>query len=216
LSPLAAALAGVTRALDAAKVAVEQAARQPLDGAILTKSVNRTVKGDAVYDLRALLKVVPDLLPLGAPASYLRKILFLENWTNDEQVGTSLTGMFRGLGQFARSTWNSVRKEVRHRDNTIPDWAVGVHDPLISLKMVAFLYASNKRVFNKHFPEGVYSDEIAYLYHQQGASAARKFLVSGNLVYPGQSKKSLAVLDMARGRLTGLTVPTVAYPSWVS
>lgn len=179
------------------------------------RSVERTVPGDAAYLLADVLSTVEKIAPSGVPKSYLRKMLFLENFTSDQEIGTTVTGYYRGLGQFSRRTWNDIRREFK-LEHDLPSWELGTQDPVVSLLMAGYLYLSNAAVFGRQFPGQIFTDEIAYLYHQQGATAAKRFLLKGNLVYPNQSKKSLVVLDKARASLTGEATVEPVYPSWVA
>lgn len=95
---------------------------------------------------------------------------------------TSLTGTFRGLGQFSRSTWRSV---------------VGKPFPLVadtrlSIKAMCDLYDDSKRHFAASGGQN-FDAKVAYLYHNQGAGSAVKFLQTGQLVYPKQSTRALDV-----------------------
>jgi hypothetical protein len=67
-----------------------------------------------------------------------------------------------------------------------------------SMLAAALLYEENKRVFEAQFPHANYTDEIAYLYHQQGSTSARTFLETGVLLYPKQSKKSLDLFSQVK------------------
>lgn len=126
----------------------------------------------------------------GVPESYLYETFLHENVPANGGVNVEFQGTFRGLGQFNERTWRSVM--------TAP-W-VQVSNHSLSALATARLYLDNKKSFLRRFKDGVFTDEIAYLYHNQGASAAAKFLETGKVKYPKQSGKALRTFAIARGQ----------------
>lgn len=129
-----------------------------------------------------------------APVSYLRAVIERENFRVSGGYETTLSGNFRGLGQFNAATWNGIRSQTV----SLPSYELGVKDPVASVLATAYLYMDNKRQFDNAFPRKRFTDEIAYLYHNQGGPAAASFLRTGTLVYPKQSAKALATFQLAR------------------
>jgi hypothetical protein len=125
----------------------------------------------------------------GVPKSYFEKVIKLENKTVQGNVIVEFDGTFKGIGQFNRPTFEAV--------STSP-WSQ-VKDHSTSLEAVGQLYLANKKSFQvNRTADFEYTDEIAYLFHNQGAGAASSFLDSGKLKYPKQSRKALAVFDLAQ------------------
>jgi hypothetical protein len=116
--------------------------------------------------------------------SYLRLMLSLEAPNIDDGFVNEPQPPFIGLAQFNRDTWDSI--------STLP--FSEALDPVQGLKGAVSLYNSNKRSFERKF-DGTYTDEIAYLYHNQGAPSAAQFLRTGVLKYPKQSRKALALFE---------------------
>jgi hypothetical protein len=112
----------------------------------------------------------------------------VENVTSVRGILIDSIGRHRGLGQFDSATWKSVTK--------LP-WSK-VTDPTAGVTAIAQLYKANAKSFASQFSEGVYTVETAYLYHNQGASSAAKFLTSGRFVYPKQSSDALETMQLAR------------------
>lgn len=133
---------------------------------------------------------------LDVPESYLQLMVSLENYSTPDGYAVEYDGPFRGIAQFNRATWESIRR--LYPSLNLPEFEVGVTDELQSLLAAGALYHDNKRSFERTFgTEGYFSDEIAYVYHQQGAPAAAEFLRSGRLVHPKQSESSKLVARRA-------------------
>lgn len=137
--------------------------------------------------------------------AFLRLMLTLENYPAPGGVYTSYTGKFKGVAQFSEATWNLGRRqlpEVGSYEN--------VRGVATSLLLAAWYATDHKAAYGRlksaRVVSGNYSPEIAYLYHQQGSSAAEAYLRTGRVVYPKQSSKSIAVLqaarDIAKGTMT--------------
>lgn len=137
----------------------------------------------------------------GSTISYLELSLRIENFRDSGRGGfrTVLTGSHRGLGQFDEVTWNSISR--------VGDVGVypSVADPnhAGSVLAMGYLYLENKRVFLAAFPDGKFTDEVAYLYHNQGSTQATNFLRSGKLSYPSQSREAIRVMQIARASYAG-------------
>lgn len=127
------------------------------------------------------------------PASYLALTLSLENRSTPTSYETTRTGTYRGLGQFSRTTWRALVDMYPNAD--LGPYDFGSVDMERSIRAVALLYRANRITFRRHFPGLPFSDEIGYLYHQQGAGGAYSFLRTGQLRYPRQSGKSVAMFN---------------------
>lgn len=128
---------------------------------------------------------------------FLRLMVSLENYVVPGGVFTTFGGDFQGVGQFSQTTWNLGKAklpEVGAYEN--------VKDTAKTMLLAAWYADDHKEKFRlfrrRSGATGSYSPEIAYLYHQQGQSAAEKYLETGSVVYPKQSSKSLVVLRSAR------------------
>jgi hypothetical protein len=133
----------------------------------------------AKIDVDQWIKEAAGSLP--GVADYLQLMVKHENRVSSKGVFVEYEGPFKGIAQFNRRTWVSLGG---------PEWEQ-VIDPVVSLKQAVKLYLSNKGVFSSHFGDAEYTKEIAYLYHNQGGSAASEYLRTGNLVYPKQSAKAV-------------------------
>lgn len=117
-------------------------------------------------------------------AKYLALLLPLENHilslkAKDHYV-IDILGTHQGLGQFDQPTWESISKLPFSSSREVE----------ASIDSIVALYLANRKSFRLHF-KGIFTDEIAYLYHNQGAPSAYMFLVNNELVYPKQSKEAL-------------------------
>lgn len=132
----------------------------------------------------------------GAPLSYLAKILPIENVEVQGGYETTTSGTFRGLGQFNEQTWNGLRR----LGHPLPPFSEGAVKPDVAMKAVGYLYKENRRSHVASFPGSEFTDELGYLYHNQGAPAAQRYLRTGQLVYPKQSEHALSVAASARSQ----------------
>lgn len=133
---------------------------------------------------------------IGAPASYYQFLIPIENFVVAGGFETTVSGSFRGLGQFNRQTWDGLRRLGRN----LPAFEEGSSQLNASLYAIGFLYLENKKAYEGSFKGRVFTNEIAYLYHNQGAPAAEQYLTSGRLVYPKQSANAVAVVAAARNQ----------------
>lgn len=122
------------------------------------------------------------------PKLYLQRALMIENVTSPRGILVDNLGKHRGLGQFDRATWKSVTRQP---------WSK-VADPASGVDALAKLYNLNRKSFEVQFQSDNYTLETAYLYHNQGASSAARFLKSGSLVYPEQSPDAVETMQLAR------------------
>jgi hypothetical protein len=122
------------------------------------------------------------------PRSYLVKTVDIENYTSPDGVFVDTEGKFIGLGQFNEATWNAVMDDPYGEAS----------NPRKGIEAIAKLYLANKASFEVNFRSAEYTDEIAYLYHNQGAPSAASFLHSGTLKYPDQSRSAGEVFKVAR------------------
>lgn len=132
----------------------------------------------------------------GVPLSYLASILPLENVEVTGGYKTTTSGTFRGLGQFDEQTWNGLRR----LGYPLPSFGDGAVRPETAMKAVAYLYQANRKTHAAVFPGSEFTDELGYLYHNQGAPAAQRYLRTGQLVYPEQSEHALSVAASARSQ----------------
>lgn len=96
---------------------------------------------------------------------------------------------FVGLGQFSDATWKSVM-DMPYK------YAC---DPELALRGMLRLHRDSDRSFHKQFGDDAkFSPELSYLYHNQGAGAAKSFLLTNELRWPKQSKAALAIFDTAK------------------
>ncbi|ABI20408.1 P5a [Pseudomonas phage phi6] len=133
---------------------------------------------------------------IGVPASYYQFLIPIENFVVAGGFETTVSGSFRGLGQFNRQTWDGLRRLGRN----LPAFEEGSAQLNASLYAIGFLYLENKRAYEASFKGRVFTHEIAYLYHNQGAPAAEQYLTSGRLVYPKQSEAAVAAVAAARNQ----------------
>lgn len=99
-------------------------------------------------------------------------------------------GTFRGLGQFDRKTWNGL---IRNGFD-LPPYNKGVSTPLYDIQAILYLMRDNERVYINQFHKGKFpSLAVAYLYHNQGAGAAKSFLKGNTLRSPKQSGEALSL-----------------------
>lgn len=103
---------------------------------------------------------------------YLHLTYHLEGGEGDDVGG--IIGPF----QFSEIAW---------RDVGFSNWRSEAMDLSISARAAVAFFLLNRTRHNRAFPDVFYSNEIAYLYHNQGPSAAGIFLRTGVLKYPGQS-----------------------------
>ncbi|WP_202630570.1 hypothetical protein, partial [Deinococcus alpinitundrae] len=89
----------------------------------------------------------------------------IENFVVAGGFETTVSGSFRGLGQFNRQTWDGLRRLGRN----LPAFEEGSAQLNASLYAIGFLYLENKRAYEASFKGRVLTHEIAYLYHNQGA-----------------------------------------------
>ena len=122
------------------------------------------------------------------PKLFLQRTIMIENVTSAQGVLIDTLGKHRGLGQFDQPTWKAV---------TCKPWT-RVSDPRDSVNAIAKLYLMNEKSFRSTFPSGSYTLETAYLYHNQGAKSAERFLKEGELVYPNQSPEAVETVQLAR------------------
>lgn len=104
----------------------------------------------------------------------------------------SVSGKFRGLGQFMRKTWNDLIPLFPNV--SFIKYSEGVGSVYYDLLAIVLLYRSNERTFKNQFGVGNFPNwEIAYLYHQQGATQGANYLRGDPLKWNGQSDETLAM-----------------------
>lgn len=133
------------------------------------------------YDLMIPRSAIESILSFKTKreADFIRFMLSIENQglMNSDWVYNDNFGKHRGLAQFDAPTWESV--------SDVP-YDEGVVDPQCTIDAAIRLFHSNEMYFTTKIG-GVYTNEIAYLFHNQGASGARHYLTKGNLRWPNQS-----------------------------
>lgn len=115
--------------------------------------------------------------------SYLMFVYDLERGMHDNE------GSIIGPYQFSKIAWSEAGEG---------DWATNALDPVMSAKAALKFRDINYERFKRLFPGRPYTKAIAYLYHNQGPSAAASFLSTGVLKFPKQSKAALQVFDRIR------------------
>lgn len=109
-------------------------------------------------------------------------------------------GTYRGLYQFSRYSWNLMLDAYP----TIMEGMGFEHVLEVRasvLATIAYLTDSRKVHKNRYGEEILDDFKLVYLYHQQGASYARTFLRTGELVRAVQSDKSKALFkEINRGK----------------
>lgn len=166
---------------------------------VITNMINALPDADAPAN--SLVITRPDLYELmcvvseatDVPMSYLELCMVLENKWLSGGVVMELEGRFRGLGQHDKKTWDGLIK----LGYKLP--AFEQMDKESSLYATAYLYKENEKAF-KARRRGTFFDEVAYLYHNQGAPNAYLYLTTASLRYPGQSPAAREVLVTARRR----------------
>jgi hypothetical protein len=134
------------------------------------------------------------------PHSFLELMLAHENYVHTNGYDAGMSGNYRGLAQIGKETWDSIKRA--NKAIVLKWWEEGVTDATQSMIAAGLLYRANKTDFLRHYPARKFSDEIAYLFHQQGSSSALKFLDKGVLLYPYQSAKSLTLFEDLRRSFT--------------
>lgn len=138
------------------------------------------------YDLMVPWSTVESILSSKSKkeSDYIRFLLSIEKqgmmdskWIYNDGFGT-----YRGLCQFDTPTWRAV--------SDIP-YELGVTDPKSAIDAALKLYYKNELYFTLNIG-GLYTNDVAYLFHNQGAAGARHYLTTGSLRWP---KQSLAALE---------------------
>lgn len=151
--------------------------------ALMTASqgvVTREVKNLVFATVVDNFKEDPLFVTEGSDQDYLDMLLKLENGAGDR------VGPFRGPFQFGRSAWLEAGEG---------SWEQNSDDFMLASRAALRYYYLNKNRFQKVFPGATYTNEIAYLYHNQGPSGAKHFLLKGHLKWPLQSKAALRLFD---------------------
>lgn len=126
------------------------------------------------------------------PQSYLNLLVRHESEVTSYGVivKDGSTGTYRGIAQFGPSAWNELMPGVPH--------AVASTDHRMALLAAAKYYLQNRDAFyaqiakDKLMPQ-VFTDAIAYLYHNQGANGGKKALVTKRLPSPKQSVAAISL-----------------------
>lgn len=113
---------------------------------------------------------------------YIRFCVEIETFAFEDSVANDMIGKHQGIGQFNASTWASIMGTPFSESGSLTE----------SVKAIGLLYLDNFKVHNRSY-EKQFSNEVAYLYHNQGASSSDVFLRTGKLVYPKQSADALEV-----------------------
>lgn len=111
---------------------------------------------------------------------------------NLEKGHSDVIGKHRGPFQFDKVTWDALDTgSIKY------SWSSNVNSRDISTLFFNRLISSNKGI-HIAWSTAPFTNEIAYLYHNQGASAAREYLETGKLVFPKQSRDALNTFAQAR------------------
>lgn len=103
---------------------------------------------------------------------YLHLTYDLEGGSDDFEGG--IIGPF----QFSEIAW---------RDVGMTDWRNGAVDLGLSARAAVKFYFINRARFLRQYPGRAFTNEIAYLYHNQGPSGALYYLRNRQLKFAGQS-----------------------------
>jgi hypothetical protein len=126
----------------------------------------------------------------------------IENYTSYHEGDTwyriDLTPPFRGLGQFAKGTWDGLRRLGMLK----PTYDMS-GSPHADVQAIVALYRDSRSAFKRKFKDKVFTKEVAYAYHNQGAPAAASFLRSGTIAEPDQSDQALGTLRTAWEQING-------------
>lgn len=115
------------------------------------------------------------------PSTYLRLVVRLENYPALGGVETTFGGKYQGLGQFGQAAWDDVRD---NEDPTLGSYEKGVRDVNLSIRAIAGYHRLNRRRVRNAAPKLYargYSDELAYLAHNQGAGGAARLFAGGGI-----------------------------------
>lgn len=145
------------------------------------------------------------------PRSFLELLLRLEPVRVDEFFLLDRTGKFVGLTQFDRRTYDDMRREtiadesLLGASNALPSFGDFIEATPIEMARVSLLAASayykvNYRRLRRALGRAdfKYTDGLAYLAHNQGATGAAQYLTTGSLSAPKQSPTALKVMSAAR------------------
>jgi hypothetical protein len=129
---------------------------------------------------------------LNVPSSYFRKTVALEvGPPRNGAYSEFRSGNFRGLAQANRATWETIR---RRNPGLLSSWLIGSGVAEQDILFMGLLYLSNKRDHQaSNLSRIPFTDGVAYLYHNQGTPAAQKYLRTGVLQYPKQSRAAIAL-----------------------
>lgn len=133
------------------------------------------------------------LIDRSLPWSMFELALQLENTTSGSFIFTEYEGKYKGLFQFGYDTWCLVMEPST--------WKGGKASTSMQLQAMGRLLVANRHY---HALQGLdidFTPEVAYLYHNQGASSAYSFLKTGVLKYPNQSIQAIEVMDLARHKV---------------
>lgn len=118
--------------------------------------------------------------------NHIKFFLRKENRHNAKGIYVEMKKPYVGLGQFSKSTWEAVSDKPYEYSAETDD----------AIQAILNLDRSNRRVYRNQFRTSAgYTPEVGYLYHNQGAGAAKQFLKTGKLRFPGQSKAALASFE---------------------
>lgn len=98
-------------------------------------------------------------------------------------------GTYKGLGQFSENTWTGLQKHGLKYDYS------QVGNPRADIDAILHLLDDSARYHRRYFGEEIDDVRLGYLYHNQGAGAAKHFLTTGKIRYPGQSNKALNAFE---------------------
>ena len=109
---------------------------------------------------------------------------------------TFIYDLERGLGDVSGSIIGPYQfSEIAWREAGEGDWRVNAIDPVRSARAALKYRDLNYDRFRRLYPDRLYSNAIAYLYHNQGPSGAAHFLSTGELRFPNQSKAALRLFE---------------------
>lgn len=138
------------------------------------------------------------------PASYLQLLAEVEPARIGDIILLDRSGKYVGITQFDSRSYDAVRTADLLTPSGVsvasllPPFAEFVKaTPAVmvkaSIEAAAAYYLLNERYLRRNGISARYTDEVAYLAHNQGAEGARTYLTTGSLKYPDQSRDAISI-----------------------
>lgn len=168
----------------------------------------------AVMKISEVQEIVRRSTFTSVPKSYLNLLVAVEPVVIGDLVILDRSGKYVGVTQFDRRSYEEVRQsgvsnsrgiEVEQLLPPFDDFVKASPEVMVeaSLSAAAAYYLVNERRLKASLKGKFvkYTDDVAYLAHNQGATGAAKYLMTGVLPAPKQSAKALRIFERARGSL---------------